>query len=165
MRIRLASLLFPLLALLAFAAPAAAQEPRVFHADKDLEGYEQCNLSEFWELYVFTEFKAADGKTLPAAEIETLRAHWKVEQERAGKRIALIEADPRERWFWKFEKRIAQHAWFSKHACTIERPEPGFAVVVQRPLKDDPGYSARIVAFYQPFVRKLAANFDAQIAQ
>jgi hypothetical protein len=154
-----------LLLLVLCAAPAAAQETHVFQADKDLEGFEAAGFSEFHELYTLAEFKANDGKSLAPAELVELRARWQKEKERAGKRIALIQSDPRERWVWLFEKRLAKHGYFSKISYTIERPEPGYVMVVQRPAKDDPQYVARLAGFYMPFVKKAVANFEQNIAQ
>jgi len=148
-----------------FAPSAPAQEPHVFHADADLPGYEAAGFSEWSDLYVLDEFKSREGQALAAAELEALRARWKAEQERAGKRIAEIQADPRERWVWQFGKRIARHSYFSKIGYTIERPEPGFVILLQRPAKEDPGYNARVMGFYMPFVKRMAANFDALVAK
>ncbi len=154
-----------LLALALLVPCASAQEPHTFHADKDLPGFEAAGFSEWSDLYAFDEFKAQEGKELSAAELEKLRARWQAESERAAKRIAEIQADPRERWVWQFGKRLARHSYFSKIAYTIERPEPGFVMVVQRPAKEEPGYNARLAAFYMPFVKRMAANFDQLVAQ
>jgi hypothetical protein len=149
----------------ALAPLASAQEKHVFSADKDLPGFEAAGFSEWNDVYALAEFKASDGKELDAAALEALRARWKAEQERAQKRIAEIEADPRERWTWIFGRRLARHSYFSKIAYTIERPEPGYVIVVQRPAKDEPGYAARVTGFYMPFVKRMAANFDALVAK
>jgi hypothetical protein len=149
----------------ALAPLASAQAGHVFSADKDLPGFEAAGFSEWSDVYALAEFKASDGKELDAAALEALRARWKAEQERAQKRIAEIEADPRERWTWVFGRRLARHSYFSKIAYTIERPEPGYVIVVQRPAKDEPGYAARVAGFYMPFVKRMAANFDALVAQ
>jgi hypothetical protein len=151
--------------LVAFALPAAAQGSHVFQAEKDLEGFEAAGVSEFHDVYALAEFKASDGKTVDEAALADLRARWSKERARAEKRVAEIQADPRERWTWLFEKRLLKHPYFSKIAWTLERPEPGYVLVVQRPAKDDPDYVARLTSFYMPFVKKAVANFDEDIAQ
>lgn len=158
----------PLLALAVWSTLASAllaQAGHVFQSEKDLEGFEAASLSEYHDLYALSEFKQSDGKTLAAAELEDLRARWKKEKQHAEERVALIQADPRERWIWLFEKRLAKHAYFSKISYTIERLEPGYVMVVQRPAKEEPGYAARLAAFYLPFVKKAAANFEQYVAQ
>jgi hypothetical protein len=158
-------LLHTLLALVLLAAALAAQDARVFQAAKDLPGYEAADLSEWSDLYGLAEFQAREGKPCSAAELEELRARWKAAVERARKRIAEIEADPRERAAWVLERKLARHGYFSKIAYTIERLEPGLVMVLQRPAKDEPGYAGRIASFYLPFVKKLSANFDALVAK
>jgi len=151
--------------LLLLASSTPAQEQRVFRAETDLPGFEAANFSEWSDLYALAEFKASDGKTLTAAQLEALRARWKDEQARVGKRIAEIQADPRERWIWSFGKRLARHSYFSKIVYTIERPEPGYVMVLQHPTKEEPGYAARIAAFYMPFVKRAAQNFDESVVK
>ncbi len=142
----------------------AAAQGRPFSAEKDLEGFESASLTEFHELYALDEYKAYDGKTLSAPELEAVRQRWAAERARVAPRIAAIKADPRERWIWQFERKLAKHGYFSKIAWTLERPAPGFVFVVQRPAKDDPGYAARITGFYQPFVARLSEQFESRIA-
>ena len=159
-------LAFPARCLLALLTGVlAAQDKHVVHVEKDLPGYEAADLSEWSELYALAEFKASEGKELSAADFEALRARWKDEQARVGKRIAEIQADPRELAAWQLERRLARHGYFSKIAYTIERLEPGVVMVLQRPAKDEPGYAARIASFYLPFVKKMSANFDALVAK
>jgi hypothetical protein len=162
----LASRVLLILGCLWVLAPSSqAQEKHVFHAAQDLEGFEASDLSEWSDLYALADFKAFEGKELEAAALADLRARWKGEQARAGKRIAEIQADPRERWVWQLGKKLARHGYFSKIAYTIERPEPGYVMVLQRPAKEEPGYAARIAGFYMPFVRKAVQNFDEQVAR
>ncbi|MBK7644595.1 MAG: hypothetical protein IPJ19_16375 [Planctomycetes bacterium] len=154
------------LALLAFLVPCAgAQGEHVFHADKDLPGFEAAGFSEWSELYALDSYKEREGQELDAATLEELRARWKAESERVQARITAIQADPRERCAWTLERRLARNSYFSKIDYSILRPDPGCAMVLQRPAKDDPEYAKRLAGFYLPFVRRLEANFDELVAK
>lgn len=149
---------------LSSSPPPSAQDGHVFSAAKDLEGFEAADLGEFHELYALAEFTKLDGQTLGEAQLAELRQRWSAERARVKPRIEAIRADPRERWIWQLEKKLAQHGYFSKIAWTLERPAPGFVLLVQRPAKDDPGYAARLAAFYQPSVARLASEFEQRFA-
>jgi hypothetical protein len=154
-----------LLGLLLFAPAAAAQGKHVFHPERDLPGFEASDLSEYADLFQLDEYKSQDGKEVADDELAGLRQRWTAEKERVKQRIAVLEADPRERWIWQLGKRLARNSGFAKLGCQVLRPAPGVLLVLQPPEKQDPGYEKRIREFYLPFVERMEANFVELVAK
>ncbi len=150
-------LLWVLLALSLYAQTPA------FKAARDLEGFEGVELSEHRDVYDLTSFRELDGKPLTAEELEAQRKRWKAEWECGNAHVAKLESDPAELWSWNLRRRLLRHRYFSKISWTLERPAPGFVLVVQRPAKDDPKYIERLAALYIPSATKTFAQFEKEI--
>lgn len=153
-------LLLLLWALLALSLHA--QTP-AFKAARDLEGFEGVELSEHRDVYDLASFRELDGKPLTAEELEAQRKRWKAEWERGNAYVAKLESDPAELWSWNLRRRLLRHRYFSKISWTLERPAPGFVLVVQRPAKDDPKYIERLAALYIPSASTTFAQFEKEI--
>lgn len=152
-------LAIPALLLLAGTGPAQTAAP--FDPGRDLEGFEDCDHSDFSDLYPLDEFLALAGKQLGAEELATLRRRWNEEREKSETRIAAIQADPRELVLHNLRKQIAKTSYFSKISWTEDRGYPPFVFYVQKPAKEDPAYAANVARFYGPWLQKLERVYDA----
>lgn len=136
-----------------------------FRAARDLEGFEAAEFSEDRDLYDLRSYREFDGKTLSAQELTDLRQRWKAELERAQREIARLDADPRERWVVNLKRRLQRHRYFSKIDWSLERPAPGFVLVVQRPAKSDPSYLDKLNQLYIPAASRLIETFEREIVK
>jgi hypothetical protein len=79
---------------------------------------------------------------------------------RLGREARGAVADPRAAFLFRLQLRLARHTFFSKIGWTLEEVPAPFALVLQRPSKDDPKHAAAIVELYKPWLAALATEFD-----
>lgn len=152
-----------LLALL--AASATAQDARVhFDPVRDLPGYDALRASPDKDLYPLEAFDALLGDEMTPAQLAATRKLWEEQRGAVDKKLADLAADPRAAFLFRLEARLARHPYFSKIGWGVQDAPAPFALVVQRPSKEDPAHAQRIVDLYKPWIATLARVFDELVA-
>jgi hypothetical protein len=148
-------------AVFALDVRAFAQAKITFDPTRDLDGFEQCMQSEFKDLYPMARYDALLGKEVSAGDLAALKKSWREETERAEKEIASLRADPLGVYLHHLHQKLAADTYFSKIAWTEDRSAAPFVFIVQKPAKDDPNSTKRVVGLYEPWAKKLATLIDA----
>ncbi len=156
----------PGLVLVLLAAVASGQDAKVhFDPVRDLPGYELVRASPDKDFYPLEAFDALLGDEMDVVQLAATKKRWEDERGAVDKKLAELAADPRAAFLFRLQARLGRNAYFSKIGWEIlEGPAP-FALVVQRPSKDDPAHAQRIVDLYKPWLGTLAKVFDALVAE
>ncbi len=152
------------LALVAWLAALSAPEKIRFDPARDLPGYETVRASPDKDYYPLESFEVLLGEEMQPEELAAVRKRWADERGAVDAKFAALAADPRAACLFRLQFRLGQHAFFSKVGWTLEELPAPFALIVQRPSKDDPKHAAAMVELYRPWLALLAAQFDARIA-
>lgn len=156
----------PAVALAGLASLAAAQEAKVhFDPVRDLPGYEAVRASPDRDLYPLESFDALLGDEMSPAQLAAAKKRWEEERGAVDKKLAEFAADPRAAFLFRLEARLKRHPYFSKIGWTLEEAPAPFALVVERPSKDDPAHVQRIADLYKPWLVGLAKLFEARVVE
>lgn len=148
------------------AAGSSAQDAKVhFDPIRDLPGYELVRASPDKDLYPLEAYDALLGDEMDAVQLAEVKKRWADERAAIDAKLAELAADPRAAFLYRLRARLGRNGYFSKIGWEIvEAPAP-FALVVQRPSKDDPAHAQRIADLYKPWLVALAKVFDARVAE
>ncbi len=160
----IARVLLVFAAALGAAGTPAAQSDVRFDKRAHLDGYEEVFFSEWSDLYRTAEFDALEGKRVSAEELRAIQTKWVNEVARVRAFLEGLEADPREFFLFRLERRFAKHGYFSR--ITLERVDgDGVVFYVQKPAKDDPAYKARVAKERGTMVAPLLRHFEEEYAR
>jgi len=154
-----------LLVLLVLAPSSSAQGAKVkFDPVRDLPGYETVRASADKVLYPLDSFDALLGNEMSPAELAATQKRWEDERLAVDKKLADLAADPRAASLFRLEAHLGHHPYFSKIGWTVEEVPAPFALVVQRPPKDDPEHQKKIGALFAPWLTSLSKLFELRVA-
>lgn len=151
-------------ALFLLAASSSAQGSVKFDPVRDLPGYEAVRASADKDLYPLDAFDALLGNEMTPALLAATQKRWTEEKVAVDKKLAELAADPRAAFLFRLEARLTGHPYFSKIGWGIEEMPAPFALVVQRPPKDDPEHAKKMCALFAPWLTSLVKTFESRVA-
>ncbi len=152
--------------LVLLATGSSAQDAKVhFDPLRDLPGYELVRASPDKDLYPLEAYDALLGDEMDAVQLAEVKKRWTDERAAIDAKLSELAADPRAAFLYRLRARLGRNGYFSKVGWEIVDAPAPFALVVQRPSKDDPAHAQRIADLYKPWLAALAKVFDARVAE
>jgi hypothetical protein len=145
--------------LLAGVLATGPRQELYFQAGRHLEGFQECQASEFADLFPLDEFDRKSGSKVTPAELETLQQRWSEARRTAEERIARIRADPSERALYGLEKKLKEHAYLGRVDYKRVDDHAPFFFYVQRPDQDDPAHARTVAEGFARWFAELLGVF------
>ncbi|MFN0006458.1 MAG: hypothetical protein ACKVXR_01015 [Planctomycetota bacterium] len=160
-----ASFLWLVLAFALSGAPSFAQGKISFDPARDLENFSTASSSEYEELYALEEFRALLAREMSPAELEEVRARWKVALQAGETKVRELESDPARVFRYRLRRQLARSSYFSKVKLGGERAAGPWTIFVEEVFKGRADPSDQIAGLHGPWLEKLAQIFDTEIVR